>query len=74
MQQEPASPVRAARIRLGLTLKEVAQVCTDQEGVPLSEAHLSRIERGENAGSPRVRAALAKILRLDAYSDFEVAG
>lgn len=63
-------PVRAARIRKGLTLAQVAEQCTEQ-GVPLSEGHLSRIERRKYAGTPRVRAALAKVLDLDAYADFE---
>jgi transcriptional regulator with XRE-family HTH domain len=78
MQQEAATtasedtPVRAARIRKGLTLAQVAEQCTNDQGVPLSEAHLSRIERGKNAGSPRIRAALAALLDLDAFTDFEV--
>lgn len=72
MQQEPASPIRAARIRRGLTLAEVAEMCTKEQGVPLSESHLSRVERGEYIGSPKLRVALAAVLDLDAFTDFEV--
>lgn len=71
MQQEPASPVRAARIRRGLTLAQVAEKCTTEQGVPLSESHLSRVERGEYVGSPKLRAALAALLDLDPVHDFE---
>lgn len=70
MEQEPASPIRKARIRLGLTLSQVAERCTDQ-GVPISEGQVSRIERGHAAGRPETRVALAGILGLDAYGDFE---
>jgi len=62
--------MRRARIRLGLTLAEVARRCTDL-GVPLSESQASRIERGEHAGRPETRAALAQVLGLDAFEDFE---
>lgn len=71
MQQEPASPVRASRIRRGLTLAQVAEKCAKEQGVPLSESHLSRIERGEYVGSPKVRAAVAAVLDLDPLHDFE---
>ena len=55
---------------MGLTLAQVARRCTDL-GVPLSESQASRIERGEHSGRPETRAALAKVLGLDAFADFE---
>ncbi|MBA9003776.1 helix-turn-helix domain-containing protein [Thermomonospora cellulosilytica] len=69
--QNTESPMRRERIRRGLTLAQVAAACTEL-GVPLSESQASRIERGEHAGRPETRAALAKVLGLDAYSDFGV--
>lgn len=63
--------MRKARIRLGLTLSQVAERCT-QLGVPLSEGQASRIERGHAAGRPETRAALANVLGLDAFDDFGV--
>lgn len=63
--------MRKARIRLGLTLLQVAQRCAER-GTPLSEAQASRIERGLYAGRPETRAALAEVLGLDAHDDFEV--
>lgn len=71
MEQEPATPIRKARIRLGLTLSQVAEQCTER-GVPLSGGQVSRIERGHYAGRPETRAVLAEVLGLDAFDDFEV--
>jgi transcriptional regulator with XRE-family HTH domain len=71
MEQEPASEIRKARIRLGLTLWQVAERCTER-GVPISEGQVSRIERGHAAGRPETRAVLAEVLGLDAFDDFEV--
>lgn len=63
--------MRKARIRLGLTLAQLANRCTER-GVPLSEGWVSRIERGHASGSPEVRVALAEVLGLDPYHDFEM--
>lgn len=63
-------PMRAARIRLGLTLLQLAKKC-EEHGVTISEGALSRIERGQFAGRPETRAALAAVLGLDAATDFE---
>lgn len=71
MEQEPATPIRKARIRLGLTLSQVAERCTER-GVAISEGQVSRIERGHYAGRPETRAVLAEVLGLDAFDDFEV--
>jgi transcriptional regulator with XRE-family HTH domain len=62
--------MRKARIRLGMTLAQVAEECT-RRGTPLSEAQASRIERGHFAGRPETRAVLAEVLDLDAFDDFE---
>jgi transcriptional regulator with XRE-family HTH domain len=64
-------PMRAARLRLGLTLLQLAKKC-EEHGVTISEGALSRIERGQAAGRPETRAALAAVLDLDAAADFEV--
>lgn len=64
-------PMRVARLRLGLTLLQVAELCAER-GVTISEGALSRIERGHYAGRPETRAALAAVLNLDAAADFEV--
>lgn len=63
--------MRAARLRRGLTLQQLAKKCAEQ-GVTISEGALSRIERGQFAGRPETRAALAAVLDLDAAIDFEV--
>lgn len=68
MPAETASTIRDQRIRQGLTLSELAAKCT-AAGAPLSESHLSRIERGA-VPRPRLRATLARLLDLD-ISDFE---
>lgn len=65
-----ASPMRKARIRRGLTLRDVSKLCEEQ-GVSISEAQLSRIERGQAAGRPETRAALAAVLGIDAFDDLE---
>lgn len=67
---QPMTPVKAARIRDGLTLAQVIQRC-EAEGVSLTEGYLSRLERGHYAGSPRVRAVLADVLGLDPVEDFK---
>jgi transcriptional regulator with XRE-family HTH domain len=63
--------MRAARLRLGLTLAQLAKKC-EEHGATISEGALSRIERGQAAGRPETRAALAAVLDLDAAADFEV--
>jgi transcriptional regulator with XRE-family HTH domain len=63
--------MRVARLRLGLTLQQVAEKC-EERGVTISIGALSRIERGRFSGRPETRAALAAVLGLDAASDFEV--
>lgn len=63
-----SSVIRDQRLRLGLTLSELAEKCTT-DGAPISESRLSRIER-EGGGRPRTRAVLARLLDLD-VTDFE---
>lgn len=64
------TPVREARLRQGLSLRELARRCAE-EGVPASYNNLARIERGEGVPYPKLRAALARVLGLDAVHDFE---
>lgn len=70
MTQETASPVRRARLRLGLTLLELAEECA-KRGASVSEGQMSRIERGEHTPRPRLRRVLAEVLDIDANDDFQ---
>lgn len=71
MQQTGTSRCKTQRLRLGLTLRELAERCA-AEGAPVDFSQLARIERGEHIPRPRLRAALAKVLDLD-VNDFEQA-
>ncbi len=62
--------MHVARIRQGLTLLQVADRCAAL-GEPVSEAQMSRIDRGHATPHPGLRAVLAKVLGLDAHDDFE---
>ncbi len=64
MNETIATPVREARLRLGLTIRELSLLCAD-EGTPISESQLSKIERGLFQPWPANRAVLAKVLGLD---------
>ena len=72
MEQVAASPSQRARLKRGMTLQQVADACAAR-GVPVSEGQVSRIERGHATPRPALRAALAKVLELDAVEDFEAA-
>lgn len=48
-----------------MTLRDLADRCTD-EGAPVSYSQLAKIERGEYAPRPQLRAVLTKVLKLDA--------
>lgn len=63
MPQNTTSPARDERLRRGLTLRQLAQRCADK-GAPVNFGQLSRIERGEYAPNPKLRAVLAEILGL----------
>ncbi|MFF4548653.1 helix-turn-helix domain-containing protein [Streptomyces sp. NPDC001406] len=64
------SKLRNARLRLGLTTVELAARCT-AEGADVDNSQISRYERGINAPrDPRVRVVLARILGVDAATDF----
>jgi len=69
MPQTTTSKPRTQRLRLGLTLRQLAEQCAN-EGVPVSFSNLARIERGEWIPRPQLRAVLAKLLDLD-VTDFE---
>lgn len=70
MSQRTQSPPRAARLRRGWTLRELARRCADK-GVPVDHGQLARIERQEAIPRPRLRAVLADLLDLDAVTDFK---
>lgn len=69
MQQTSTSRLKTQRLRLGLTLRELANTCTS-EGAPVDFSTLARIERGEAVPRPRLRATLARLLEVD-VTDFE---
>lgn len=63
------TPMREARLRRGWSLRYLAEKCAE-EGVPASYNNLARIDRGEGVPYPKLRAALARALDLDAAYDF----
>jgi transcriptional regulator with XRE-family HTH domain len=69
MQQKTSTPARAARLRRGWTLRDLAGHCAEK-GVPVDHGQLARIERGESIPRPRLRAVLAELLGIDAVDDF----
>lgn len=69
MQQTSTSRFKAQRLRRGLTLRALADLCSDN-GVPVDFGQLGRIERGEQTPRPALRAVLAELLELD-VTDFE---
>jgi transcriptional regulator with XRE-family HTH domain len=71
MPQTTSTPTRAARLRRGWTLRQLAAECAEK-GVAIDHSQLARIERGEHTPRPALRAALAELLDLDAVADFEV--
>lgn len=71
MKEATATPMRAARLRQGLTQEELAAACR-AKGVRASDSQLSKIERGLWSPRPKLRAALAEILGIDVL-DLEAA-
>lgn len=67
--EQPATPLRNSRLKLGLTLRQLAARCSEA-GAPIDFSQLARIERGESVPRPNVRATLARLLDLD-VTDFE---
>ncbi|WP_086746178.1 helix-turn-helix transcriptional regulator [Streptomyces scabiei] len=68
MPSEVTSPVKQARLRRGMTLEELAEMCT-ADGAPVGRAALSRIERGIHVPRPKLRGVLAELLEID-VNDF----
>lgn len=62
---QTTSTIRAARLRRGLTLRALAEQCA-AEGVSVHYSQLGKIEAGKNTPRPALRAAIAKVLELDA--------
>ncbi|MEV8245002.1 helix-turn-helix transcriptional regulator [Streptomyces rochei] len=65
MTGNAATSVNQARLRRGLTLDDLAEKCA-AEGVQVTRATLSRIERSIHTPRPRLRAALVRLLDLPA--------
>ncbi|WP_374213687.1 helix-turn-helix transcriptional regulator [Streptomyces sp. G1] len=68
MPSEVTSPVKQGRLRRGMTLRELAEICA-ADGAPVGQSTLSRIERGIQVPRPRLRSVLARVLQLD-VNDF----
>lgn len=67
-KRAPGEVIRAGREAKLWTLRELAEAVT-AAGVPVSHAHLSRLERGVSTSpspKPKLRAALTKVLDLEA--------
>lgn len=58
------SPMRAARLAKGWTLRDLENTLVVKTGVKASNGNLSRIERGEVAPGPALRKALCDTLDL----------
>lgn len=56
--------LRRRRLKLGLTLVDLAGRCA-QAGVPVTHAHLSKLDRGLYTPRPHLRRALVQLLDLD---------
>jgi transcriptional regulator with XRE-family HTH domain len=59
-----------ARMRLGLTQRQVAGRC-QALGQPVSDSNLSKYERGRVVPSPRAIPVLARALRIEVEDLFE---
>lgn len=66
METTTDSPMKAARLAKGWTLRKLAGVLAAEAGVAASDGNLSRIERGEVAPGPALRKALCDTLALQA--------
>lgn len=63
MPQSTTGKFRHRRLKGGMSLRALAARCA-QEGVPVSDSQLSKIERGLYTPRPLLRATLARILDL----------
>jgi transcriptional regulator with XRE-family HTH domain len=64
MPQSTAGRFKQQRLERGMSLRALAAKCK-QEGAPVSDSQLSKIERGLYAPRPRLRAVLAEVLDMD---------
>lgn len=62
------SPMQAARLRKGWTLRQLAEQCR-AAGQSVDYGQLGRIERREASPRPALRAVLAQVLDLDPVKD-----
>lgn len=60
--------MEVARLRKGYTQRRLAAIIT-AAGVPVTDSHLSRIERGLFAPGPELRLAIAEALGIDGVND-----
>jgi transcriptional regulator with XRE-family HTH domain len=65
MTVEPASRLRRWRLEHGVKVKDVADL------TGLSEAHISRIERGENRAAPLTKIRMARQLGVRVADIFD---
>ena len=66
---QTSTSIQTRRLERGWTLQELVDRCADQ-GASTDTGNLSRIERGNQVPTPRLRKALAELLDLD-VNDFE---
>lgn len=65
MTESPTlTPFQAQRLLRGWTQDDLADRCTE-EGAPVSDSQISKIERGVCEPSPKLRSVLARLLDLD---------
>lgn len=64
MPQSTKGTFKDRRLRRGMSLRALAARC-EEEGAPVSNSQLSKIERGLYTPRPRLRAVLARVLDMD---------
>lgn len=65
LRQEVGERIRARRLELGLTLKQLGERLTNQSGNPIPGTQISKWERGANFPAQRQWAPLAEALAVD---------
>ena len=68
METTERSAMEQARLAKGWTQRQLAAVIV-AAGVQVTDAHLSRIERGMSAPGPALRKGIADALGLDGVKD-----
>jgi transcriptional regulator with XRE-family HTH domain len=64
MEPTEYTAMQAARLRKGLTLRQLSEACADA-GQSVDFGQLGRIERGEAVPRPALRVVIAQVLEID---------